>query len=307
MFNYYYAVDSSYIIYYSAYSAFSEYERNFDILKSEQGPDYDPTLDPEFNYIFERKFRNCIERPVSQLVPFMDRSHFVFCLDCSRKNIWRRDFYPEYKIQRDTKDTSQDKFDVGKAFQYAYAKIIPDYCDEFGANILKCEYAEGDDVIAIFTKFVLNLNKFNKIIIVSCDKDMVQLYNQRTSIITSECVVRDPKTEIEKAIKTKIEEDITAEDFLLFKILLGDKSDNIPNIKPGVGNKKAFKLVQNRDELKKLLSEDLSIAKTFQRNKKLISMKLIPNEIEELIVDDIKTILSKNNEVLKNQISLEGI
>jgi hypothetical protein len=36
-------------------------------------------------------------------------------------------------------------------------------------------------------------------------------------------------------------------------------------------------------------------------------MKLIPNEIEELIVDDIKTILSKNNEVLKNQISLEGI
>lgn len=307
MFNYYYAIDSSYIIYYSAYSAFTEYVRDFDIMNEEQGPNFDPTLDPEFNFIFERKFRRCIEKPVEQLIPFVDKSHFVFCFDCPRKNIWRRDFYPEYKIQRDVKDTSQDKFDIGKAFQYAYAKIIPDYCDENNAKFLKCNFAEGDDVIAIFTKFILNLNKFNKVIIVSCDKDMVQLHNKRTHIITIDGIIRDPKSEIEKAIKGKISEEITAEDFLLFKILLGDKADNIPNIKHGVGNKKAFKLVQNRDELKKLLSEDLSIAKTFQRNKKLISMKSIPNEIEELIVDDIKSILSQDNDNLADQILLEGI
>jgi 5'-3' exonuclease len=307
MYNYYYAIDSSYIIYYSAYSAFSEYVRDFDIMKEEQGPDFDPTLDPEYNLIFERKFRNCIERPVSKLVPFINKSHYVFCLDCPRKNIWRRDFYPEYKIQRDVKDLSQDKFNIGKAFQYAYSKIIPDYCAEFGSNILKCEYAEGDDVIAIFTKFILNLNKFNKVIIVSCDKDMVQLHNNRTHIITSEGIIRNPKSEIEKAIKCKITEDVSADDFLLFKILLGDKADNIPNIKPGVGNKKAFKLVQNKDELKKILSEDLSIARTFKRNKQLISMKSIPDTIEELIIDDIKLFLSKSDDELKNQISLEGI
>ena len=47
--------------------------------------------------------------------------------------------------------------------------------------------------------------------------------------------------------------------------------------------------------------------KTFQRNKKLISMKSIPNEIEELIVDDIKSILSQDNDNLADQILLEGI
>lgn len=300
--NYYYAVDSSYIIYYSAFSAFSEYVRNFDILNEEQRPEFDPTLDPEFNYIFENKFRKCIENPVQKIIPFIDKSRFVFCLDCPRKNIWRRDLYPEYKIQRDTKDTTQDKFNISKAFQYAYSKIIPDYCDEFGANILKCDYAEGDDVIAIFTKYVLNKSKFNKIIIVSCDKDMVQLYNNRTNIITCEGIIRDPKTEIEKAIREKIDDEITAENFLLFKILLGDASDNIPNIKKGVGNKKAYKLMRNRDELKKILSEDVNIAQTFKRNKQLISMKEIPINIEELILDDIKQFLPENLNIYEEDI-----
>lgn len=306
--NYYYAVDSSYIIYYSAYSAFTEYVRSFDILKEEQRPEFDPTLDPEFNYIFENKFKKCIENPVQKLIPFLDKSKFVFCLDCPRKNIWRRDLYPEYKIQRDTKDTSQDKFNISKTFQYAYSKIIPDYCEENDAHILKCDYAEGDDVIAIFTKYILNQSKFNKVIIVSCDKDMVQLYNKRTHIITCEGLIRNPKSELEKAIREKIKDEITAENFLLFKILLGDPADNIPNIKKGVGNKKAYKLMKDRDELKKLLAEDLSIAKTFKRNKELISMNEIPKAVEELIVEEIRGFLFDNDKtIIDDDFTLENI
>ena len=54
--SYYYIVDSSYIIYYSANSAFSEYIRENDILNSELGPDFDPITDPEFTYLFEQSF-----------------------------------------------------------------------------------------------------------------------------------------------------------------------------------------------------------------------------------------------------------
>lgn len=286
--NYYYIVDSSYIIYYSANSAFTEYVRENDILDSDLSPTFDPTVDPEFNYIFEKKFRYCIERPIQKLIPFIDKSKYIFCLDCPRKNIWRRDIYPLYKIQRDTKDTSKDKFNISTSFQYAYTKIIPEICAEWGSNILKCDFAEGDDCIAIATKYILFKNNFNKVIIVSCDKDMVQLHSDRTTIITSEGLIRKPKEELEHAIKEKINESIEAKDFLLWKIILGDKSDNIPNIKERIGNKKAWKLIQDKETLKQLIKDDINIAKAFKRNKKLISLNEIPESVENLILEDLK-------------------
>lgn len=286
--SYYYIVDSSYIIYYSANSAFSEYIRENDILNSELGPDFDPITDPEFTYLFEQRFKNCIERPIQKLIPFIDKSKYIFCLDCPRKNIWRRDIYPPYKIQRDTKNTSKDKFNISSSFQYAYSKIIPDLCAEWGSNILKCNYAEGDDCIAIATKYILFKNKFNRVIIISCDKDMVQLHSDRTTIITSEGLIRKPKDELEHAIKEKIKEDISASDFLLWKIILGDKSDNIPNIKERIGNKSAWKLLQDKESLRNLLKDDINIAKAFKRNKKLISLSEIPESVENLIMEDLK-------------------
>lgn len=299
--NHYYIVDSSYIIYYSANSAFSEYIRENDIPDRDCGPDFNPVLDNEFTYLFEKKFKRCIERPVQSIIPFIDKSRYIFCLDCPRKNIWRRDIYPLYKIQRDEKDTSKDKFNIGPSFQYAYEKIIPEICSDWGANVLKCNYAEGDDCIAVAKKYILFKNDFNKVIIISCDKDMVQLADDRTTIITSECLIRNPKKEIEHALKLKIKEDISASDFLLWKIIIGDKSDGIPNIKNQVGNKKAFNLLQNKDELKKLLAEDINTAKAFKRNKKLISLNEIPNEVENLILEELKT------EVFKEDTSLEKI
>lgn len=302
--NYYYIVDTSYIIYASGASAFKEYILTFDIPKSDLSPNLDPTLDPEYNFIFEKKFRNAIERPIQNLVPLIDRSKFVFCIDCPRKNIWRRSLYPEYKIQRDTKDTSKDSYDIGKTFSYAYSKLLPDYCDEYGAHSLKCDFAEGDDLIAVFSKYILEQNKFNKVIILSSDKDMVQLHNKRTLITTTDCTIREPKIELEKAIKEKIKGEVTAGDFLLFKILLGDGSDNIPNIKPGVGNKKAYKLLQDRESLKQLLTEDINIAKSFKRNKMLISMKEIPQNIEDLIISEIK---SAFNDEEKTEVEFQDV
>lgn len=128
--NFYYIVDTSYIAFCSAFSAFNDYVYYNDIEKSQMTPELDPTLDPEFNEILKEKFAYQVTNPVKKFLPFLyDESKFIFSLDCERKNIWRRSFFPEYKLNRDLKDKSKDKFNVGKVFRYIYENILPNFCE----------------------------------------------------------------------------------------------------------------------------------------------------------------------------------
>lgn len=235
------------------FSAFKHYCYAFDIPNSDLNPDFDPTLDEEFCTIFKETMEYSILKPAQQLFPLIDKSKFIFCMDCPRKNIWRRDFYPEYKIQRDMKDTSKDKFNINRMFRYAYEMILPAICEEYGATKLSSNCAEGDDVIAVLTKYFLENTK-DEVIIVSCDKDMVQLCSDRVVLITADGTIREPQQELEKAVKQKFDlNSISASDFLLFKILIGDSADNIPNVKPGLGPKKALKYVLDKKLLHRII------------------------------------------------------
>lgn len=213
-------------------------------------------------------------------------ANVIFCTDCARKNIWRREFYPDYKINRDAKDTSKDEFDFGKVFTYAKKMAIPNLCEEFGCVTVSCDCAEGDDVIAVLTKKILNDNSKNKVVIVSSDRDMLQLYQDRVTIITVQGQERTPVKDIEKLAKVKVNDSFSASDFLLFKILIGDRADNIPNIKTGIGAKKALALINDREKLKKMLIEDSLARESFSRNKRLISMNEIPIEVSEMILEN---------------------
>ena len=213
-------------------------------------------------------------------------ANVIFCTVCARKNIWRREFYPDYKINRDAKDTSKDEFDFGKVFTYAKKMSIPNLCEEFGCVTVSCDCAEGDDVIAVLTKKILNDNSKNKVVIVSSDRDMLQLYQDRVTIITVQGQERTPVKDIEKLAKVKVNDSFSASDFLLFKILIGDRADNIPNIKTGIGAKKALALINDREKLKKMLIEDSLARESFSRNKRLISMNEIPIEVSEMILEN---------------------
>jgi hypothetical protein len=60
----------------------------------------------------------------------------------------------------------------------------------------------------------------------------------------------------------------------------------IPNIKTGIGPKKAWKLIEDKSALKSLLKEDITIADSFLRNKRLISMQEIPQDVTNLILEE---------------------
>ena len=72
------------------------------------------------------------------------------------------------------------------------------------------------------------------------------------------------------------EKSVGYKDDLLKKIILGDKSDNIPSIHKKLGIKTLEKYLNNKYELENKLKEPL-IKQQFILNKKLIDMDLIPN------------------------------
>ena len=76
--NQFYIVDLSYIIFFSGYSAFTTYKRNFDIQNSSLHPKFDPTLDEEFCEIFQSTLSYTIKKPLQSINPFINLSNVIF-------------------------------------------------------------------------------------------------------------------------------------------------------------------------------------------------------------------------------------
>lgn len=279
-------IDTSYIVYYSSFAAWRAYSYRANIPKELMGNDYDPTMDEVFNRFFEKKFKSVLTEAPMKVYPFIDKSKYIFCMDCPRKDIWRTDIYPEYKINRKAQ-VANFEFNVSKVFEYAYNYLLPKVCEEFNAIKVQSKSAEGDDIIAVLTQKYVNNGK--DIIIVTGDRDMVQLASDKVTVITHDGTIRNPQTQLQTMLKkNSITSEITANEFLLFKIIVGDSSDDIPNIKEGIGPKRALELITNKQKLKKLLKEDHIVAQAFARNKKLIAMSEIPIEVKDLILEVTK-------------------
>jgi 5'-3' exonuclease len=64
---------------------------------------------------------------------------------------------------------------------------------------------------------------------------------------------------------------------LLRKILSGDKSDNIPSIKPRLGPKTAIALSNDQ---KRSATIRLTVSEAFERNRTLIDLNAAPSELQ---------------------------
>ena len=124
----------------------------------------------------------------------------------------------------------------------------PDYeCDDVIANLAKYHASIGDEVV-----------------VVSGDSDFIQLFD----------TLDEDLVKIFHPIKKKF---VTKPDFnyLTWKSLRGDVSDNIPGIK-GVGDKTATKIVQTEGLLSETLS-DPEKREIFERNRSLIEFHWFEN------------------------------
>ena len=89
---------------------------------------------------------------------------------------------------------------------------------------LSIDKAEADDIIAYYSD-LLPKKYGSKVYIVSSDKDFLQLINENV------IVYRPTEKEFYNREMIKNKFGVLAENFILYKTLLGDNSDKIPGVK----------------------------------------------------------------------------
>ena len=207
-------------------------------------------------------------------------ANHLFLIDDKTSNGFRKAIYPEYKEQRKVARAKYN-FDLAKVRNYVLNYLLDEInlWDRMDYKRVFVEGSEADDIIYILmTEYG---SEFQNKILIASDQDLLQIPNITQFDLQGKLITRkDSKNNL-----------INENDFLLRKIIMGDNSDNIPAILPRYGKVKAEKLVNNIDQLKKLLSENKDAYRQFKLNKDLMDMSKMPHHLKDKIKNELKTIM----------------
>lgn len=246
------ACDSSYFIFYRYYAIKGWYKRA-------HGKDIDvhTVLDDED---FIQKYNSTFEKTINDLSKKYKVPHhnIVFAKDCSRDKIWRSSMFSGYKGNRDDK-TATFNSDI---FKHTYNTLLPKIQDKYKVHELYHAQLEADDIIALFVKKLKTISPNTRMVVITNDNDYVQLYKYNIEIYNLQ----------NKPLSERID---NVNDYLLYKIIVGDKSDNIKSIGKKIGDKTAKKMIQDRDHFEKVLATK-EVKDSFEMNRTLIDFDCIP-------------------------------
>lgn len=139
----------------------------------------------------------------------------------------RKEIFPEYKAGR---TRPPDDF-------FAQIPLLHDLLDSFGWPLLEMDDYEADDIIGTISVEATKLDIETRV--VSGDYDMMQLLSKHTSVYINKKgseMMRFTEVEFEEKYGVKLAQ------FIDYKALVGDSSDNIPGAR-GIGPKAAQSLL----------------------------------------------------------------
>ena len=222
-------------------------------------------------------------------IDIADQVDTIFAMDDRVSKSFRKEIYPEYKLQRAFCPKS---YQIQPIKDYIFNVIFKelDVENSYGYRMVKVDNAEGDDIIACIMN---KLNGYMLKVLFASDKDFLQIDGIRQFDLKGK--------EVKRIIA---DEELSAKDFLLVKLLLGDGSDNIPKVFDGVGPKKVLKLIHDKDLLKKKLKENQNSVKQYKLNEQLISFAKIPTNLKDTILEKVNEAVFEFNKAKESDIDL---
>jgi DNA polymerase-1 len=151
----------------------------------------------------------------------------------------KKNLYPDYKGNRNITrimnwDVFDDKEEESDAMSGQMSRLIH-YLKQLPVSLISIDKIEADDSIGLIAKHYENDETCNEVTIMSADQDFYQLISEKVHVYSP------TKRKTYKVDDVVAEFNVHPNNFLLYKALLGDNSDNLPGIR-GLGPKKILKM-----------------------------------------------------------------
>ena len=197
---------------------------------------------------------------------------------CDSGNIWRRKVFPNYKAGR-KKVRDKSGHDWTAIFEIMF-NVKGELKEHMPYKVIEIDTAEADDIIGALVK------KYHdqKILILSGDKDFIQLHNNRVK-------------QYNPVLSKFVGKGETPSIYIKEHILKGDRSDGIPNVLSDddvfVEGRRQRPLTKKKieawlNEIVMTMTEEEQ--KNYDRNRKLIDLSLIPPELEAKIYNEFNEV-----------------
>jgi hypothetical protein len=214
---------------------------------------------------------------------------FIICAD--DKGYWRKDIFPYYKASR-KKTRDKSEMDWNAIFT-VLNKVRDELKTYFPYKVIQVPHAEADDIIGtIVHKEGTELNIGEPILVLSGDKDYIQLHKYAN--------VKQFDPTRKRWIKHS-----DPETYLYEHILKGDAGDGVPNIlSPDnclvIGERQRPVTRKRIAEWQDSSNMDESVRRNYHRNKALIDLSVIPDNIKAQVMDKYEANDDKDRSQLLN-------
>jgi 5'-3' exonuclease len=202
---------------------------------------------------------------------FIEESNFgkvIVFWDGETSSSQRRLIYPKYKLNRKgvTEDFKEQSFNKQK-------QRVKEYLEEMFVRQVEFENSEADDLIAYYCK----ISKDESKTIFSGDRDLTQLISEDVTLYSP-----NTKKYYKKGDNIKLHEiEIPHYNVKTFKIISGDKSDNIDGIYY-LGEKTIIKLFPE------ILEKEVSFSDILQRGEELLKEQKDNTALKNLLTGKTK-------------------
>ena len=196
---------------------------------------------------------------------------------CDSGNVWRRTIFPNYKAGRKANREKSEHdweyiFDLLSKVKNEIKQFLP-------YKVIEVESVEADDIIAVLCK-----RTNEKVLILSGDKDFIQLHNDR---------VKQYNPVLNKFVGQGENPSL----YIREHILKGDRSDGIPNVLSDdnvfIEGRRQRPLSKKKieawcNEIVPTFNEEEQ--KNYDRNRKLIDLSCLPKDIEDKINNEFNDV-----------------
>ena len=249
-------------------------------------------------------------KSIGYAIKMIEPTKVVIVFDGAGGSNAKRNLYPEYKANRNKNRITNysiftSKEEESESINNQMARLIQ-YLQLLPVSMICVDGIEADDTIGYLATKLENYSACKEVHIMSADGDFLQLVSDKISVYSP------TKKKIYKPKDVLEEYSVSSTNFVNYKILMGDTSDNIPGVS-GLGPKKLLKLFPDLAtdrfmelpeivmESERRASEHLLYARVAERkhqliiNDRLVNLRTIPLSDEN--IEQIQTNFKSRYEI----------